>query len=465
VFALRARPRLVILTATLIAYSTSLGGPFQFDDTGVIVDSAAVHALGTFWSQLGVGLRPVLKLSYALNWALSPHPFGFHVVNLGVHLVNVELVLRLYTAGSSRAARWPFAGCPRGAPLAAFLFALHPIQTEAVTYVSGRSVSLETLFVLLATLLYVEGVRGERPSFWAGLAPLAFAAALLTKETAATLPLALLAWELIFERPRVRALCVRQGVWWSFLGFAFVWAVTKTRYFELLYDALGRRSFAAAVAFEVQGLSYVLTRLVLIFRLCIDPGLGQRAPAGFFVACAGGAILGCLLLMLSQVRARPLVAFGAAWFGIELVLPNLCLPRTDVMNERHLYLANVGVFLAGGALWAELGSKLPGRIQKLGVATVTLTLTVLGIATFLRNLDYESEVRLWESTTLRAPRNPRAQNNLGVAYEKAGRPRDALTAYAHALELEPRYLQARQNLLRAERKLRSARASGAAPAH
>src|SRR5688572_14685879 len=154
----------------------------------------------------------MLKASYALCWAFGGASWPFHVFNLLLHLVNIELVLRLAVAANSKA-RGPFAFTPALTPAltpaaiaSGLLFALHPIQTEAITYVSGRSSSLATSFVLIALLFHAHGVRSEQRRYRLVAAPLAFALAILTKETSAVLPLGLLLWDALIERAGWREL-------------------------------------------------------------------------------------------------------------------------------------------------------------------------------------------------------------------------------------------------------------------
>jgi len=144
----------VLLAATVAAYLNAFEGVFQFDDYNVIVDNPAVHAWESWLAQMP-GIRPLLKLSYVANWQSGHGLFGFHLFNLFCHLGNVVLVFLL---------------CRRLAPLAvhsrrrdalafvvALLFALHPAQTEAVTYISGRSVSFMALCYLGAAYAWLEG--------------------------------------------------------------------------------------------------------------------------------------------------------------------------------------------------------------------------------------------------------------------------------------------------------------------
>jgi tetratricopeptide (TPR) repeat protein len=132
---------------------------------------------------------------------------------------------------------------------------------------------------------------------------------------------------------------------------------------------------------------------------------------------------------------------------LQAFLPYVFLPRVDVINERHAYLANAGLFVALGSLWQPLRERF-GAASWLRGAPLVLAL-VLALLTHARTLDYQTELALWRSTVRVAPQNPRAQNNLGIAYEAAHHYQQACAAYARALQLEPHYAAAAKNLTRA----------------
>ena len=148
----------IVAAAAVLAYLNSFQGAFQLDDYKVLLSDPAVRSWGGWWSDLGRGIRPLLKLSYALNWSTGLGLFGFHLVNLLIHLgvsILVLLLARTLTGPSSRM------GCV--ALFAALLFALHPIQTEAVTYLAGRSASLVAFFYLASLAAYIHGRLEGRP--------------------------------------------------------------------------------------------------------------------------------------------------------------------------------------------------------------------------------------------------------------------------------------------------------------
>ena len=120
-----------------LVYANALPAPFQFDDFNVIVDYPAVHSLRA-WFDAQPGIRPLLKLSYALNWSLDARALGFHVFNLICHLRQCWTGV-----GSGPALICVAAHAGADSAVRRLLFALHPAQTEVVTYISGRSVGVD----------------------------------------------------------------------------------------------------------------------------------------------------------------------------------------------------------------------------------------------------------------------------------------------------------------------------------
>ncbi|HEX7519195.1 MAG TPA: hypothetical protein VF325_02845, partial [Candidatus Deferrimicrobium sp.] len=153
----RLSPFLLLAGAVAVVYLNSFRGVFQFDDYNVIVDNGGVHNWGAFLAGLPRGIRPLLKLTYTLNWISGLGLFGFHLVNVGLHAANAVMLFFLASRiGGPSVSRF-------AALLPALLFAVHPVQTEAVTYISGRSVSLMAFFYLGSLLAYLRGrARGSR---------------------------------------------------------------------------------------------------------------------------------------------------------------------------------------------------------------------------------------------------------------------------------------------------------------
>jgi tetratricopeptide (TPR) repeat protein len=416
---------ILLAGVAVLAYLPSLGGVFQFDDYNVIVNSPQVHSWQALADGLGSGVRPVLKASYAFNWTLGLGLLGFHLVNIAVHALNVVLVYQLGRKMTPH----------HGAALAAaLLFALHPVQVEAVTYVSGRSSSLMASFYLAALLVYLRGGHWAVSSFL-------FVLAAATKETALTLPAALLLCELA-RSTGWKEIVRRQAAHWSLLVAGLAFVLLNERYFELVAFGFTRRDVADNLLTQVGAVSYLAGRLIGLHGAAIDPALPVLTQWSGALALQA-VLLGALLALgVANLRARPWIAFGVLWFFLQLAPTNSIVPRLDVANDRQLYLASWGLFFAISVQVAQL--RLPHR---LAIGTAGALLLVFAAASVSRQLDYRSEIALWEADVRTVPWNARAHNNLGYAYQQVGCLDAARRAYQAALTVDPSHSKARFNLL------------------
>jgi tetratricopeptide (TPR) repeat protein len=413
-----------LVAAALAAYAGAFAGAFQFDDFNVIVREGAVHSLGAWWDSMP-GIRPLLKFSYAVSWSAGGgSTIPFHALNVALHAANVLLVWailrllfeRMGVGGEGFAA---FAG--------ALLFALHPAHTEAVTYVSGRSVSMMSFFYLAAVLAHLR----EAPRW---LSPVLFAAALATKEVAVTLPAALVLCEALdLRRPFAwRATLRRTALHWALLSLAVALMAALPRYRGMLEASLALRAPLEQLELQLGALARHVGVLALAVPPNIDPTVTPLPAAGAL------AVLAAIGAGLALVRAHPWYALAILWFLLHLAPTNSILPRLDAANDRQLYLASLGpLALAGLGL---------ARMPRGRTAVLAGLAALLMASTATRNRDYRSEVALWSDTVEKSPASARAWNNLGYAYQLAGRREEARAAYQRALALDPEDLKARINL-------------------
>lgn len=376
------------------------------------------------------GIRPLLKLSYTANWIVSPNAAGFHVFNFACHALNTLMVWALLR-------RWP--GAPAQAALvAALIFALHPVQSEAVTYISGRSVSLMALFYLTAMLAWLRPDEGGDTRWRSIAAPLLFIAALATKETAWTLPCALWLWQCA-RGDDWRAAARRLWPLWLVLAAALAGMASLPAYRHLMAFSLDSRAPLDNLLTQISGQAYLLRQWLWPIPN-IDPDLPLVTGFNLLVALQAlllGSLLaaGCVLL-----RRRPWLGLALLWFFLHLLPTNSLLPRLDVANDRQLYLAGIGPALVLATTLMQL------RPPHLKHALALALLLTLGGITAWRNLDYRSERTLWEATVRASPNKPRAWLNLGYAYRLQGDYVSARAAYEQALRLDPNYRQAHINL-------------------
>jgi hypothetical protein len=426
----------------LMSYANSLCGDFQFDDYNVIVNAPQVHNWQAWLASFDHGIRPLLKFSYTFNWTMSVAPFGFHLVNLLIHLANVFLVYQLAKLFIEHRALQQSRHIPL---ITALLFAAHPIHTEAVSYVSGRSASLMTLFYLAALLSYAIG-RNPRNKIYSLLAtPLLFACALATKEIAITLPFALLLWELTVGG-NWKTSWKQQWPTWLLFFLGAVFFVANEHYFAEMERSAALNSLQGNFATQLTAVAYLLKQWAVPLWLNIDPDLALQH--NLTSALPALILFGALCaLMLRSWRTRPWLGFALAWVLLHLIPLYLLLPRIDVANERQMYVASWPLFLA---ISIELSLWLNQRRFRIVSGALLLALISL---TLLRNQTYQTEVSLWEDTVKKSPNKARVHNNLGYAYLLAQRHAEARREFLITVELDPDNYKARYNLLRLDEAL------------
>lgn len=431
----RAAGALGLLLVVACTYAAALAGPFQFDDYNIIVDNPQVHGLGAWWQSMP-GIRPLLKLSYALNWTLSQGPAGFHALNLAIHVANAWLVWAVGRQWLARLA--PASVPPSAAWWVALLFALHPAATEAVTYISGRSVSLMALFYLAAMWCFLAGESSQRRWLSRGLATGLFALALGVRETAVTLPLALfvLAW-FAGNAPRqaLRGLAPQVVL----LLVAALAAIAFAGYDRFFSYSLGARGPAEQALAQAVAHAHLFVHSLLGLRTNLDPDLRMPAALDLRIALVFAALTAACTVALLSRRRWPWLGFAIAWYGLQLAPSNSLLPRFDLANDRHLYLALPGVAMAVVVPLLSKGWRPLGRALLLALAVW------MALLTHRRNAEWRSELALWQATVRESPAKARPWANLGWARQQAGDPAGARAAWECALLLDPAHEQAAIN--------------------
>ena len=430
----------ILLLAIAAAWSNALPAPFQFDDWWVIHGNASVASISAWWNALP-GIRPLLKLSYALNSSVSTQACGFHLFNLVVHAFNALLVHAL-------ARRWLAALAPVvvARDFAAFgtalLFALHPATTEAVTYISGRSISLMACFALASLLVLTPDASNPEARQRPWLSATLFAIALAVRETAVIVPFAWLLFAWCAGLSRREALIALRGQGLVLILAAIAVAMTPG-YHSFFAWSLDTRSLHEQLLGQIQAHAYLLGHTLLGLQTNIDPDV--RVPASWTAMLALKAVLLAAIAVFaaSQRARRPWLAFALIWYFLHLLPTNSLLPRFDLANDRHVYLALIGPAFA---LATALTIRRPRSVAGMVLAVLAALALLFGGMTVLRNHEYRSELALWQATVRDSPLKARPWVNLGVAREMAGDRTGAERAYLCALWLAPDYQQAKNNL-------------------
>jgi hypothetical protein len=429
----------LLLAAIAVTQAGGFAGGFQFDDWNVIVLDPRVQGLGAWWRSMP-GIRPLLKLSYAANLESGLGLLGFHAVNVAIHAGAALLAMVLLSRPEARAIATATPTPTWAALLGALVFALHPVQTEAVTYLSGRSTALAGLLSLGCLVAWLEGRARGRAWLVHGLSPLLLAAALGVKETALVAPLVLLllgAADPSGARAALRQFSVHALVLVAGLS-AFA---ASPVYRGMASHSLSLRPAWENVQVHLAGLAWLLGQAVRLDRLCADPGLAPAASPLVALLTAAGLAAAAVFGLATWRRPTGLALL---WLLLWLPLSGWLLPRPEPANDRQLYLALLGpAWLLGRAL--EAGLLAGGRRRAVAVAAAGLLLALLGLATVARQRVYRDEAAFWSDVAAKAPGNARAFNNLGLALSAACRLAEADAAFSEALRLEPGHPRARVN--------------------
>lgn len=427
----------LIVGAVAAAYANAFRGDFQFDDYNVIVHNPAVHTWQAWVSSMP-GIRPLLKLSYTLNWTSGLGLFGFHLVNVLCHAGSAVLAWMLCRQLAAASASTVTVADPLAITVA-LVFALHPAQTESVTYISGRSVALMGVLYLGAVAAYLQAGKPGKAVWGRALSPALFAAAMAARETAWTLPFVLLLVEVAMGRSWREAVH-RVRVHGAVLAAGTLVLLSIPGYRRLLAYSLSIRTLSENLLTQINAQLYLLTRPLLFLQVNSDPQLPVHARLTAPLAAEAACLVALMAVGVVQLRRRPLLGAGVLWTFLHLIPTNSILPRLDVANDRQLYLALIGPALILSTLaWTRLSARAS--------AVVVLALAIgLGAATALRNRDYGDEVVFWEAAVARSPDSARAWSNLGYAYRLAGEVEAARQAYQGALALDPDHVKAHFNL-------------------
>ncbi len=457
----------LLVVAVFAAYAHTLAAPFVYDDGPAILDNLTIRRLWPLTDVLlpqaegglTVSGRPVLNLSFALNYAISGHAvWSYHAANILIHAASALLLFGLVRRTLTRGATAPEAAetspSAHAQPIAvaiAGLWALHPLQTQAVTYTVQRAESLMGFFYLLTLYAFARGVgvsleATNRPRFgrrsWFGLTVAACALGMGTKEVMATAPLLVLLYDRTFVAGSFRA------AWRERRGFYCALAATWLLLGALVLSTGGNRGGTVGLGVGVPLWAYPLTQFQAIARylgLAVWPDPLVFEYGTFWVERAGDVlpfsaiVLPLLAGTVFALWRRPALGFLGAWFFAILAPTSLAPGTIQMIVEHRMYLplaAVVTLVVFGLHRW--LG---PRASYLLGLAAVGCALL-----TALRNHDYRSHLALWGKTVAQRPDNPRAREGLAEAYAALGRLDEAIAQHTVAVRLLPDESTYRYNL-------------------
>ncbi|MBI5675378.1 MAG: tetratricopeptide repeat protein [Nitrospirae bacterium] len=493
---------LAIACLVFLIYSNTFNAPFQFDDDPNIVDNPAIKDFHYFADPSSVAridnlskpLKPLFKtryigyLTFALNYRLHGlDVMGYHLVNIFIHIFNSLLLYWLITL-TFRTPFFSVAGSPMTFPdgsrnlialFTALFFAVHPIQTQAVTYIVQRFASLATLFYMLSLVMYIkwrELKEQQTKRYMPGIilyavSLLSAVLAMKTKEFAFTLPIVMAIYELMFFDGKIMkktrylipfflaVLVIPTALADNGGSIAVLSGVNKED-----LNIYGERSSMSGGDYLFTQFRVIVTYIRLLF-LPINQNIDYDYPiySSFFDPAVVLSFLSLLSVIIAgiylyRLSKRPerrdrcwlrLISFGIFWFFITLSPESGVIPIMDLIFEHRVYLPSVGFFMA---LTAAIGAGL-ARCENRGiyakkviVFVMLLVVIILSGATYTRNTVWQDNMSLWEDAAEKSPNKARPLHNIGLEYAKQRRTDEAIKAYQAALRLKPDYVACHYDL-------------------
>jgi protein O-mannosyl-transferase len=449
---------LVISLIILIIYSNSVENPFLFDDFHVIFRNPSIknaNNYSNFFSnptlesgllKESVSYRPLLMVTFALNYSFGAmNPFGYHLLNIFIHMgcaIFVYFIILFMLRLSNSGKESDFSKDSLIAFFGALLFAVHPVQTESVTLITGRSSSLMALFFLGSFCTYLGYVNTRKFSFLL-LSSAGYCCALLAKEVAITLVVLLSIFMIFF--PLGRSWRERLYTLAPYIFLTIVYVLIRIHFWGVSsFSSPFPRTLYENLLTQTRAWVFYLKTLILPINLSVvyDFPISHSILEGQVLISI--LILSSLFLIFWKIsQSYRIIGFFALWFAITISPTNSLISQSDVVTDRWLYLSSVG--------YAVILAVLAGLLFKIRIKGKSLTSKIIffflcalvvelyGYGTALRNFTWANEWMLWEDAALKSPNRPGPHNGLGLAFANVGRFDEAIEELKRAIEISPYY--------------------------
>ncbi|MEZ6136575.1 MAG: tetratricopeptide repeat protein [Pirellulaceae bacterium] len=410
---------IALAAAVLLAYFASLDSAFVYDDDPVIVENPSVRSVAAAWQT--PLFRRLAFVSFAMNYELNGlSAYGFRLTNVLIHIASslllFEFVRRVLSSSRlNERLRRSRSGLAFAISL---LWAVHPLQTQSVTYIVQRMESLSGMFLLGSLVLFAHSKASRRwAAVWAIAALTCWGAAIMSKETAIVFPLLVVAYDRLFVSTSWRECFVSSKTFYTLISIGAIGAMFFALPLIFPKAGPGQAGFGATV---VSWQAYYLTQPEVILhylKLSVWPA-NQCLDYGWQPAETSRAALPALLVIAAIgwtawgfARAKPLSYLGI-WF-FACLAPTSLVPIQDLAVEHRMYLALAAVVAGIVLLGKWILHIAAGSLDKrLGTVLVAVVSVAFAVATHYRGQVYESPLSIWRDVAEKAPDNFRGHANL-----------------------------------------------------
>jgi len=426
---------LLILLLTILVYSSSLSNGFtNWDDQDQVTRNVDIHSLSlsnttAIFSSFYVGMyQPFTTQLYGFIYGVfGESAMAFHLVSLLLHLLNILLVFRLVHLFSRREIP---------ALITAALFALNPLQTESVAWVSAMSNLLYTTFFLAGLISYLHYFRKHNIRFiWMTL--LFFICSLLSKPAAVTFPVILVLIDLHYRRRYTWRVITEKLPFFILsiaIGLLIIYAREEAGH---IIDISERFSAGERIIMIVYALAFYVARLFIPVGLsAFHPYPTDGLPIEFFIAPIIPLMLIFLVFRLRGEQKRQVRA-GFLFFIIAIAVVLEFIPvGAQVVKERYVYLPSIGIYYAFAVLLLYLTDGKHSR-KWISAGIMTLMLIAFSYTSFVRAGIWQNSMSLWNDVIAHYPYASAALINRGNTWQESEKFRDAISDYTLAIQYEP----------------------------
>ncbi len=439
---------LILLLVVLLAYGHTLDVPFYLDDYSSIRENPLIRDIDRPAALFDAyPARFIGYLSFAVNYELHGYQLaGYHITNILIHALTSLVVLLLVSKilDLPRVREQVIGSARVWLPISvALLFALHPLQTQAVTYIVQRLASMTALFYLMSLLCYLHCRTAGLSVRALGFALLLIGSAtiaLLTKQNAATLPIAIVLVEIVFFGWRSRVLA---GMLVAAIVVAILLAVSQ---WLLGIDIVGWVLALTSDTQQVTRMDYLATQMGVIWwyvyqfflpvTLHLDYDVSIRGIGDFTVWLAAGGHIIVLTIAVWLMSRRPVLALAIAFYYLSLSIESSVIPIRDLAFEHRTYLPNFGLaLLTGWLVLIELPRQVPAVKSVHALAIFGVVLVLFGSLTWQRNNLWRDPIAFFEHEMEASPRLLRPVSMLGEMYLRQEADEKALATFRAGLPL------------------------------
>ncbi len=456
---------ILILVVSSVIYSNSLDNSFQYDDAFNIVENTLIRDfknIPAFFTKpvssssprWKAGYRPLLMTSFTINYKLGKlNVRGYHIVNILFHIMNSVLVYVLIFTVLSLGEKKEELPENRSVKyiislFVSLLFAVHPINTEAVNYIWQRSVLMASFFYLVTIILFIRYFKANK-FIILFFSMISYALALLSKEIAISLPIIIMVIDLYFISGFNRDRFIQH-----FKKYHSLFLLITLLYLVMRFFGHGAiKEFSSP---DKTGMfKYFITQpgvIIEYLKLIFFPGglsIYHDYPVAKGITDVNvlfslAVILLAILVSIKLIKVSRLASLFILWFFIVLLPTSSILPLHIIMNEHRLYLPCIGIFTAFTALLFKLIHDKPRR--KFLIAFLSIIIIVFSMLTLKRNTEWKDEYTLWSETVRQYPENAHANNYLGMGIFDKGLIDRAIELFEKSVELVPGNSFFRNNL-------------------